>query len=333
MPRARGRSSTSSSDTPSVRGTSRGWRAASTSRSSSTAYRWLRNVVSSSSRVGRARRAAGRGAGRRRGGRRGAAARRGPRGARAARRRPGRRRARRRPSRARRGAPPPRSGRRAARTCAGATGGGARRDPGLVHVLRVVAPAHPRVVGDEPLDGSGERGPHDVPDRVGLRGDPHVGRVGRPRSEGPHDLGGGVGRPGPRGAQARHDRRGLRLGRLVGELELELPEAGHRALGPEDGDVVVDDLADRRACRGVEAHGAPRRAEPGHGPDRGAPRQGDGPCRAPRSGRAGLPAEGVRRAVQAAVARAGAGKLHRHPSSLRCRSDAPARVRRRSSVS
>ena len=117
-------------------------------------------------------------------------------------------------------------------------------DPGLVHALGVVVEAHHVVVADDLTDRMTHRG-GDHGGHVGVGADlghHQVGRHQRPRAEGPDDLGGGVRGAGTGGhegvAHGLHEVGGSGLG----QLHLDLTEAGGDVAVVDDGDLVVVDL-------------------------------------------------------------------------------------------
>ena len=144
----------------------------------------------------------------------------------------------------------------------------ARRDPRLVHSLRVATGPDQRVV----MEKRGDRLRDGVLDqvlrrRVGcqrLRRD--FGRLDRPRTEGPDVLRGRVGCSGARAAQPRHERRDDALGGVgalgaVGarHLDLDLAESRGDAPAVAHRNLVVHHLGD--TCPGGvdQADAAPHR--------------------------------------------------------------------------
>ena len=69
-----------------------------------------------------------------------------------------------------------------------------------------------------------------------------VGRHQRPGAEGPDDLGGGVGGAGAGGDEGVAHRLHEVGGGGLGQLDLDLPEAGGHVAVVDDGDLVVVDL-------------------------------------------------------------------------------------------
>ncbi len=210
----------------------------------------------------------------------------------------------------------------------------AGRDAGLVYVLGVVAPADAGVVADEARHGAGERGAHDVPDGVGL--------VGRPATSGGSAARGprartifGVGSGGP--APEARSRATIDAACASGASSASSNSSSRNPVIEPSGPSTVTSSSTTSPI-GVPAVVWSRTARRvvrswATGRDRRAP--GERAHQLERLGRRcfGVPAERVGGSVEPPVAATARGSFTAQPSSLRWRSDAPARVRRRSSVS